>query len=357
MRRLLGLVPLLAAASSAPSACSFHTATEAEIRMDGGISVDVRAPTGGNPFQSDAHVTCVATNAMTSNLPPDILIVLDRSGSMKEDLSGVMCSDPNVGCGATSKWAIATSTLATFLPTVQANVNWGLKLFASETNGCNVSGAAEVAPRVNNAAAINQVLGVTMAGSSTPTTAALKAAAGYLKTLTDPNPKFILLATDGIPTCGTSPCAAGVNTGTMTNQCDDANAIAMVTSVHDMGFPTFVLGIGTSKSPGDGTLSTMAVRGGYPRQGTPSYYPIDKPQDLTDAFQAITGMVSSCFFTISPALPAGQEVSGVTADGVDLPSSDYVITGGAGIQLVGQACADFMARKITDVAVQVSCNG
>ena len=350
-------MPLIAVAGTLPLACSFHTATEAEIRMDGGITVDVRLPStgGGNTFESDANVTCVKTSPMTSNLPPDILIVLDRSGSMKEDLTGLSCG--TAGCGATSKWTIATSTLATFLPTVDANVNWGLKLFASDMNGCGVSASAEVAPRANNAAAINQLLGATMPGSSTPTTAALKAAAGYLETLTDANPKFILLATDGIPTCGTSPCAAGVNTGTMVNQCDDANAIAVVAALHDMGFPTFVLGIGTSSSPGDETLSTMAVNGGYPRQGKPSYYPIDKPQDLTDAFKAITGMVSSCFFTISPALTTGQQVTGVTANGADLPSSDYVIMGGAGVQLVGQACADFMIRKITDVAVQVSCNG
>jgi len=98
-------------------------------------------------------------------------------------------------------------------------------------------------------------------------------AAAYLKTLNDSNPKFILLATDGVPTCGTAACAAGVNDSGMPNQCDDANAIAMVKTVHDMGYPTFVLGIGTSKAPGDGTLSQMAVNGGYPRNGTPQLVP------------------------------------------------------------------------------------
>lgn len=354
MKRSLWFMSMMAVAGAAPLSCSFHSASEAELNRDGSVAFDL-PPTGGSTFASDAHVTCVTTSPMTSNLPPDILIVLDRSGSMKEDLTGMSCGD--MGCGATSKWSIASSTLATFLPTVEATVNWGLKLFASDMTGCGVSASAEVAPRVNNAATITQLLGTTMPGSSTPTTAALKAAANYLKTLTDTNPKFILLATDGIPTCGTAACAAGVNTGGMPNQCDDANAIAMVKAVHDMGFPTFVLGIGTSNSPGDGTLSTMAVNGGYPRQGTPSYYPIDKPQDLTDAFTAITGMVSSCFFSISPALTTGQQITGVTANGVDLPSTEYDIMGGTGVQLVGQACADFMARTITNVAVQVSCNG
>lgn len=355
MRRCLCLASL-ALAAGGPLACSFQRTSQAEIYGDAGPALDVRLPaSGGSTLESDAHVTCVMTTPMTSNQPPDILILLDRSGSMKEDLTGLSCGD--AGCGASSKWSIMTSTLAAFLPTVENTVDWGLKLFASDMNGCSVSTTAEVAPRPTNAAAISQLLGTTTPGSSTPTTTALMAAAGYLKTLTDTNPKFILLATDGIPTCGTAACAAGVNTGGMVNQCDDANAIAMVKTVHDMGFPTFVLGIGTSSSPGDGTLSTMAVNGGYPRQGTPSYYPIDKPQDLTDAFSLITGMVSSCFFTITPPLTSGQQVGGVTADGEDLPPTDYVIMGGNGVQLVGQACADFMSGAIKDIAAQVSCNG
>ena len=41
-------------------------------------------------------------------------------------------------------------------------------------------------------------------GSSTPTRAAENAAVTYLSTLTDPNPKFIVLATDGQPNCPAS---------------------------------------------------------------------------------------------------------------------------------------------------------
>jgi len=309
---------------------------------------------GGQAFQADANVSCVRASPMTQNLPPDILILLDRSGSMNEDLSGTMCAN---GCGANSKWSIATTTLKSFLPTVEGIVNWGLKLFASPDNVCIVSSTAELAPQINNAAAINARLAMTDAASSTPTTAAMMNAAAYLKTLTDSNPKFILLATDGVPTCGTAACAPGVNDSGMPNQCDDANAIAMVKTVHDMGYPTFVLGIGTSKAPGDGTLSQMAVNGGYPRNGTPAYYPIDKAQDLQDAFQSITGMVSSCFYTISPALTSGQQISGVKADGVSLTPGDYMILGATGVQLVGQACTDVSSGKIKKIDVQVDCIG
>jgi len=361
MKRSFTLVSLLLV-TSLPVACSFNKATEEEIRMDAGaVMVDVHLPgnvDGNNTFESDANVTCVATNPMTTNVPPDILILLDRSGSMKEDLTGMDCGGD---CGATSKWTVTTTALASYLPTVEGVVNLGLKLFASSTsgNGCTVSNTAEIPPAANNAAMINTRLAANTSrpGSSTPTTAALMNAATYLKTLKDSNPKFILLATDGIPTCGTAMCAAGVNAGMNTSQCDDANAIAMVKTVHDMGYPTFVLGIGTSSSPGDGTLSQMAMNGGYPRNASPAYYPIDTPQDLTAAFQAVTGMVSKCFFSVSPPLTGGQSVTGVTADGNDLAPTDYMIVGNNGVQLVGQKCDDFTNGTIKKIQLQVSCNG
>lgn len=357
MGRSFSLASFLLVATVA-AACSFNRATDEEIRMgDAGITpLDVRLPqdNGSQSFQADANVTCVRTSPMTTNQPPDILILLDRSGSMNEDLSGTMCTN---GCGVNSKWSIATTTLSTFLPTVEGIVNWGLKLFATAENVCAVSNTAEISPQINNAAAINARLMTTQAGSSTPTTSALLNAATYLRTLTDSSPKFILLATDGIPTCGTAACAPGVNSTGMANQCDDANAIAMVKTVHDMGYPTFVLGIGTSKAPGDGTLSQMAINGGYPRNGTPAYYPIDKAQDLQDAFKAITGMVSQCFYTISPALTGGQQVAGVKADGVALAPGDYTILGNSGVQLIGQACADVTTGKVKKIDVQVDCIG
>jgi len=358
MRHSFTFVSLLLAASLAV-ACSFNKASEEEIRMDAGaVQVDVHLPgngDGNNTFESDATVTCVATMPMVTSVPPDILIVLDRSGSMNEDITGMQCTN---GCGTTSKWSITTAALASYLPMVEGSVNLGLKLFASGSNSCNVSTTAEIPPRANNAAAINTLLMTTRAGSSTPTTAAVTNAAGYLKTLTDTNPKFILLVTDGIPTCGKDMCAAGVNTGggSMT-QCDDANAIAAVKAVHDMGISTFVLGVGTSSSPGDGTLSQMAMNGGFPRAATPAYYPIDKPDDLTAAFMAVTGMASKCFFTVSPPLNNNQTVTGVTADGNNLDRGDYQIVGNGGVQLVGSKCDEFTNGTIKKIELQVSCNG
>jgi hypothetical protein len=211
-----------------------------------------------------------------------------------------------------------------------------------------------------NAAAITAQLGLARPGSSTPTTAAMMNAATYLSSLPDKNPKFILLATDGIPTCGTSACAPGVNAGNNPNQCDDANAIAMVQTVHDMGISTFVLGIGTANSPGDGTLSMMADKGGFPRAATPSYYPIGNAQDLTDAFKTITGMVGSCFFGVTPAPHKPEDIMAVKGDGNVIPqdaTNGWTFVSGAntGVQLNGTSCEDYKSGAIKTVVVDLPC--
>jgi von Willebrand factor type A domain len=321
--------------------------------------IDVQISPGddaSNKFQSDASQTCVMTKPKTMSLPPDVLIVLDRSGSMNDQIDGVACTG---GCGASSKWTQMTQALEAFIPTVQAKVNWGLKLFATpKKDSCTVGSAAEVKPAANNAVAIMTAIGASSAGSSTPTTAAVNAAAAYLKTLDDGFPKFILLATDGIPTCGSSQCAPGVNTGGSSGACDDANAIAAVKSVHDtMQIPTFVVGIGTSTGGGDATLTSMAQAGGYPRAGSPSYYPVGSATELTAAFEAITGMVQDCTFTIDPPIdPKMQTISGVNADGVPLDKTDFTVIGTTGVQLVGKACADFTAGTLKNIEVQVMCS-
>lgn len=358
----LSLVAFLSPfAFALPLACSFDRATEAQIRGDAGTGtggLDLMPPPltdGGNKFESEASQTCVVTTPKTTTLAPDVLIVLDRSGSMNDKIDGTACKG---GCGVDSKWTQMTKALEAYIPTVQKSVNWGLKLFATPSgNSCTVGSGAEVAPVTNNAAAITAAIEGTSAGSSTPTTAAETAAATYLKGLADGFPKYILLATDGIPTCGSSQCAPGVNTGGSATACDDANAIAAVKNVHDaMSIPTFVIGIGTSTGGGDATLTAMAQAGGFPRAGAPAYFSVQSAAELTKAFEAITGMVQSCVFAIDPPIdPKTQMISGVSADGVALGAGDFTVTGNSGVQLVGPACTDYTSGKLKNIAVQVMC--
>ena len=87
------------------------------------------------------QVGCATFPKSSSKLPPDILIVLDASGSMNEDQTNTSCG--NQGCGATSKWALMVPAINQVVTDTQMEVNWGLKFFA-DSGSCGVNNNAAV---------------------------------------------------------------------------------------------------------------------------------------------------------------------------------------------------------------------
>ena len=311
---------------------------------------------------------CGATPKSSSKLPPDILIVLDASGSMDQDAANAMC---NGGCGAMSKWALMTPAINTVVADTQAEVNWGIKFFADMGSTCGVNAntvAVNVAP--NNATAIaTAITGRTSAnggvanGSRTPTRAGENAAVTYLTQLgmTEPNPKFIVLATDGSPNC---PAMGNTDTD------DTAGAVAAVTAARMAGIPTFVVGISAGGAP-EMALNMMAVEGGYPQMGQPTqYYPVTSTAEFATVLRTLVGMASTCNFSI----PTPPTMDGTTS------REDITVTGGSGtptdppitqdptngwtytdtthtsITLHGTACDQVTAGTITTVTIIFNCH-
>ena len=189
----------------------------------------------------------------------------------------------------------------------QTTIRWGLKVYPSN-NGCNVNAGATVPIADNNAAMIAAGIAATGPNGSTPTRTAELNAATYLTAVADPNPKFILLATDGLPNC-----APG-----MANAADDtAGAVMAVTTVAGMGIPTFVVGVATAGTAADTTLSMMATAGGRPRMATPPYYPVSTTSDLVSALSTIGGMITSCSFGLGSKPPDPTNIKVTTAGGGD----------------------------------------
>jgi hypothetical protein len=373
------------------SGCRFNKATDGELHpppdpgdgMDAGGGQDLRPidvitvlPPDAALFEAEASVNCIEAHPQTKSLPPDVLILLDRSGSMAMDINGNSCTTTGAGgraggaggrggggmmtgtgdCGPTSKWTLMTSALKDFLPMVETTVNWGIMYFGSgNTNsstgdGCDVYSTAQVAPGSMNAGAISTSIDGTKAATSTPTTAAVNAAAKYLAGLDDGNPKFILLATDGLPTCGTGR-----------NGADDDNAIAAVKAAKAMGISTFVIGIGTASGGGDATLTSMATEGGFPRPGMPAYYSVDSATNLKDAFSTITGMVGVCYFSVNPVPKDMSAILDVKGDDKVIPQDGtdgwtfVTMPASSGIQLNGKSCEDYKSGNIKSVVVDLPC--
>jgi hypothetical protein len=292
---------------------------------------------------------CGSVVELLQPIPPDVLLVLDKSGSMNDTPTGTHCQG---GCGVFSKWTQMTIAIEHVVGTT-ASVNWGLKLFATPSLGCDVDDGVEVPVGPSNAAVITSAIGHAQLGSHTPTRFAVSNGAAYLATLTDQRPKYLLLATDGLPNCDP------INPSMMAD--DSAGAERAVADALAAGFPTFVIGLGDTMA--ETTLNQLALRGGVPQTGgATSYYQVSDTTGLVAAFGRILGSVSCVFDLPTPtnSLESTENIT-VLSNGAVLPrDADHVngwdyTTGTTQIQVFGPTCNGLMAAKVADVRVQFLC--
>jgi hypothetical protein len=293
-------------------------------------------------------------------MPTDILLIQDRSGSMDDDATATSCLG---GCGANSKWAQVFAAVQQVVTTTDTTVNWGLKFFADTDGLCGVgNGVAVTVGPHNGSAMVAQFQASTKAnggldgGSRTPTRLAVQAGAAYLATLTDANPRYILLATDGLPNC--SP-------DNPTNQTadDSAGATAAIAAAATMGFKTFVVGIGNTM--GDATLNMFADAGGEAQTGAAThFYQINDTASLVSALGAILGHAVSCRFDIgaAPNSMTSDDFIDVFGDGTAIPKDStmtngwyYTNTAHTSIEIYGPTCDKITGGAIRNVTVTFRC--
>src|SRR5262245_8862446 len=217
---------------------------------------------GARDPSSTPDSNCAAVNQGAVRLPPDILIVQDKSGSMKESADGSCSSN----CASRSKWAQVTAALNQVVGATDTTVNWGLKFF-SDNGACGANKAPVVPVGAGNAAAIAGAIRMASPAGNTPTRDAVATGAAYLMGVSDANPKYLLLATDGLPNCPagcslTNPSSACTMTD---NPAEDQAATEAVAAAAAAGVPTFVVGVGMTGA--DATLNAMAMAGGMPQSG------------------------------------------------------------------------------------------
>jgi len=157
-------IGLVVAASAAN--CSFsHDPAETTTGpgstpvFDGAVVERGGVGSDGTVATADSH--CDSIVATPNKLPPDILIVLDRSGSMNNDITDKPC---NGACPAPgSKWTQMTAAIKQAVMASETTVKWGLKFFGND-NACGINAGAAVGPALNNSAAITAQIDMTTAG-------------------------------------------------------------------------------------------------------------------------------------------------------------------------------------------------
>jgi hypothetical protein len=283
--------------------------------------------------------------------PAKILLVLDRSGSMKDP--------PDGSTDSSTKWDLVVPAVNQAITETDADVAWGLKVFPEgEGESCvagSVTNNIDVPLAPLNAATVVAAVNVTTPeGNGTPTGDAVTAAAGYLQSLTaagDTDQKYILLATDGEPSCaGTSEGQEGAR----------PYAVAAVTAAATAGFHTFVVGVSTTKTNATQALNDMAVAGLEPRpQNNPlatKYYLANTKDELVSAMKAITGVVASCRFDLASAPPVPDHV-GVLISGEKVPAEgwSYTSASNTSLEVTGVWCDQIKAAAAGDVQIIFGC--
>lgn len=145
---------------------------------------------------------------------PNIMIVLDRSGSMRDS----------------NKWNQAVGAIDGLTNIFESTMRIGLTLFPYG-NDCGVNGGNVVVPvSVNSRGDILSQLSRSFPDGGTPTGPALQQAQNYFSTLNDRGRRsFVVLVTDGQPSCSTN--------------CN--NAVNAAQNLFSQDIQTFVIGFGS----------------------------------------------------------------------------------------------------------------
>jgi hypothetical protein len=351
---------------------------------------------------------CGSTAVTARVQPVDILLILDKSGSMSLQPQGY----PD------RKWPALRTALGLALNQLKPYSWFGLELFPrrdvtqacdSQTDACcQMATAVDVEVGDGNTTVpliIDAMAEPTGPGGRTPTAAALALALDYYSNRPigpegSVHNAYVFLATDGGPNCSTSVtnCAPaqcttnldgtfasppincgptgpsnccdpvnGIANSSVRDCLDDADSVAAVEALLAIGIKTVVIGIPGSEPYAD-VLNRLALAGGAANtNGATSYYQVEAghPEQLTQVFIDITmDLIRTCDIWLEDS-PPGPDMINIALDCQALPRTDAV-TGATNweidgstepptLHLVGDACTEAMSTGVRRVDVLFGC--
>lgn len=319
-----------------------------------GSGRDARPGGGGGDEFADAapEPNCgeqeEAIEVINNGDPPDLLIVLDRSGSMASPMNVFDITGP-------TRWSVMVDALKSITAAEDANIRFGLSVFPTDAE-CGVSAGTQVAVADTTAAPIAAWLDGASPDGNTPAHIALANALDVYRSIPEnPAGRYVLFATDGEPNCG----------GPGHDQVSNAEVVTAVEALFDEGIHTFVLGYGAPFGLDTTNLNDAAKAGGEARpSGPPYYYEAGTADDLSAVLEAIAGgiIVPPCEYELASLPPEPDNVT-VTIDGVAVPRSaahtdgwDYA-PDESHITFYGRFCAQIQSGSSTSVRFLFGCPG
>jgi hypothetical protein len=304
---------------------------------------------------------CGEIEVSTDRVIPNIMVIVDRSGSMRFDLDGD-CPYLGSGCPSSgtsnpdfdgSRWVSVRNALVGpggLIRRLDSIARFGLALYwkagedpPSMHDGemCATTDAVGFTQSLQNADSIAGLFDANAPSGYTPTAEAIDAVTDSLAASPPPEgPTVYLLATDGAP-----------------NGCDEddeaidrQNSVQAVTRAFDLGIQTFVLGV----SFDDAHLQDLADAGQGVASGA-TLWTADSVPELEAALEQIvvgnipcTVQLTDGVIDTSKACEGQVELSGELL-GCNDEQRGWRAVDGETIELLGSACVDW---RVGDAALE-----
>ena len=326
------------------------------------------------------------------NNAPTLYFVVDRSGSMLEEIPGSILS----------KYQAARSTLADVLLTLGHRLRYGAAVFPPwrTSTGCEPgeeifetrpgdppSFAAEgvLGPELRS---LLDRLGSAVPEGGTPTAPTLRALTPMLESIGGDT--SVVLMTDGAPNCnaalsctsgdcslniegrvvGGRSCSGAVNCcdsdqvgeGAESYCVDSAESVVALEELASHGIRTYVVGMPGAEAYAE-VLDRLAVAGGTARavpEGEALYYAVSDQAELNAAIREIgTGIAIRCEIELEEA-PAEPSLVNVYFDGELVPRDadngwDWGRDDFTRIEVLGEACAELESGDVLEARAIFGC--
>jgi hypothetical protein len=257
-------------------------------------------------------------------IPPNVMLVLDKSGSMMTPWD----HDANADTPPITRWNSLHQVVESVVGTFDAAARFGATLFPSTAatgdpaNACVTSAASEVAVAPMNLAAI--VAGIPAAEDTglmggTPATAGVILGRDHLLALDPERPRVLVLVTDGA-----ANCSVGAVEPAELLLYDDELPTVVGAAWTELGIPTYVVGIDATDVVAELGISTIdaldevAAAGGKPLAGPHQFYQTTNQTELEAALQAIVDDAVGCTLPLDPS-PEYPDLFEIHVDGVPVP--------------------------------------
>lgn len=270
--------------------------------------------------------TCASVSVGATRTTPNVILVIDRSGSMDRDFEG-----------STSRWDTLENALLAMpsgpIFSLQSSVRFGVAMYTDESGIAGCPDLVTIPAALGNYTAIDTRYRMEGPGGQTPTGDSIQAILGMLDTLAPvrDDPTILVLATDGEP-----------------DTCEDGNdevngrleSIAAVEAAFSMGVRTFVVSVGTDV--GMTHLQDVANAGLGHAAGDPpaEFWVATDTTGLVTALEEIIGGVVSCQVTLEGRIDPAEACSGTVRLGTDELEcgTDWRAIDETRIELLGAAC-------------------